>query len=55
MIVVRVEHSHRFGVSRRAGFDYITGFYDRVLVRRGVERALRDTVANLERTMRLSS
>jgi hypothetical protein len=146
VIVVRVEHSHRFGVSRRDGFDYITdlanwpaywpgfervepgshwaepgdeirivvkllgrhvelrmtlvelephrlveytsvqrglpdarherhfsgegesfdyrlvveyepraglgGFYDRVLVRRGVERALRVTVENLEKMMR---
>jgi len=36
----------------RAG---LRGFYDRVLVRRGVERALRATVENLERTMRPAS
>lgn len=36
----------------RAG---LRGLYDRMLVRRGVERALRETVANLERTMRPSS
>ncbi len=47
---MRIAREHEFGVplEPRAG---LRGLYDRILVRRGVERALERTVANLEASL----